>query len=95
MSASPVNPQLVIAQRSLVRQAYEMGVEARGALGIRVSPFYNERVLIKGRRLDITPLLDTFFFAGFDGEAYPEQTPPEQTAQAEVRSDVEVPAESN
>jgi hypothetical protein len=91
MSASPVNPQLVIAQRSLVRQAYEMGVEARGALGIRVSPFYNERVLIKGRRLDITPLLDTFFFAGFDGEPYPEQ----DKAQAEVRSDVEVPAESN
>jgi len=58
---------------SLVRQAYEMGQEARTSLGLRVSPFYGERVLIRGRRVDITPLLDTFFFAGFDGEPYPEQ----------------------
>ncbi len=64
---------IVIANRSLVRQAYEMGKEAKWALGLRVSPFYNERVLIRGQRVDITPLLDTFFFAGFDGEPYPEQ----------------------
>lgn len=97
---------MLIAQRSLVRQAYEMGQEAKAVLGIRVSPFYEQRVLIRGRRIDITPMLDTFFFAGFDGEPYPEQPGDAKSEAAktdaakssnlnEGRSNVAIPAESN
>ena len=64
---------IVIAQRSLMRQAYDAGIEQRERIGIRATPFYNERVLIRGQRVDITTLLDAFFFAGYDGEPYPEQ----------------------
>lgn len=68
-------------QVSLVRQAYLHGVDSRENARMRVSPFYNERVLIGGKRIDITPMLDTFWLAGYDGEAYPEQPKNEVTAQ--------------
>ena len=61
-----------MGQPSLVRQAFEMGRVARECMQVRVSPFYEERVLMKGRRIDITPMLDAFFFAGYDGEPYPD-----------------------
>ena len=69
MAAQPI----VIGARSLMRQAYDAGIEQRERFGLRVSPFYNDRVLIRGQRVDITELLDAFFYAGFDGEPYPEQ----------------------
>jgi hypothetical protein len=58
---------------SLVRQAYNHGVLSRETSRMRVSPFYDERVLIRGKRIDITPMLESFWLAGYDGEAYPEQ----------------------
>lgn len=62
-----------IPQKSLVRDAYEIG-QNRASYGLfRASPFYCERVLIGGKRIDITPLLDAFFYAGFDGEPYPDK----------------------
>lgn len=69
------------AQVSLVRQAYLHGIASRENARMRVSPFYNERVLIGGKRIDITLMLDVFWFAGYDGEAYPEQPKDEVTAQ--------------
>lgn len=57
---------------SLVRDAYERGKDAAHYGFQRVSPFYNDRVVIGGKRVDITPMLDTFWLAGFDGEAYPD-----------------------
>ncbi len=57
---------------SLVRQAYERGRESAHFGFMRVSPFYDERVLIRGKRVDITPMLHYFWLAGFDGEPYPE-----------------------
>lgn len=59
-------------QISLVRDAFERGREAAKFGFLRVSPFYNERVVIRGSRVDITPMLDTFWYAGFDGEPYPD-----------------------
>jgi hypothetical protein len=56
---------------SLVRDAYERGKEA-AHYGF-LPPFYNERVVIAGKRIDITPMLDAFFYAGFDGEPYPDK----------------------
>lgn len=69
------------AQVSLVRQAYNHGALSRDNARMRVSPFYNERVLIGGKRIDITALLETFWLAGYDGEPYPEQPKDEVTAQ--------------
>jgi hypothetical protein len=58
---------------SLVRDAYERGQKAAHSGFLRVSPFYDERVLIAAKRVDITPMLDTFWLAGFDGEPYPDK----------------------
>ena len=58
---------------SLVRDAYERGQKAAHFGFLRVSPFYDERVLISATRVDITPMLDTFWLAGFDGELYPDK----------------------
>lgn len=58
---------------SLVREAFERGRDAAHFGFMRVSPFYDERVLINNKRIDITPMLDTFFYAGFDGEPYPDK----------------------
>jgi hypothetical protein len=69
------------SQISLVRQAYLHGIASRENARMRVSPFYNERVLIGGKRIDITAMLDTFWLAGYDGETYPEQPKDEVTAQ--------------
>lgn len=57
---------------SLVREAFEGGKEAAHYGFMRVSPFYDEKVLIRGKRIDITPMLHMFWLAGFDGEPYPE-----------------------
>lgn len=63
----------ITGDESLVRQAYEKGQNYREALKMRVSPFYSETVRIRGKRIDIAPMLDAFFFAGYDGEPYPER----------------------
>ena len=57
---------------SLVRQAYDHGRQSRESCFQRVSPFYNERVVMRGKMVDITPMLDQFWLAGYDGEPYPE-----------------------
>jgi len=57
---------------SLVRDAYERGRESAHYGFMRVSPFYGEKVLIRGKRVDITLMLNMFWYAGFDGEPYPE-----------------------
>lgn len=62
-----------VSGKSLVRDAYERGQQAAHFGFLRASPFYNERVLIRGKRIDITPLLDAFWLAGFDGEPYPDK----------------------
>lgn len=69
------------AQVSLVRQAYNHGVASRENARMRITPFYNERVRIGGKRVDITIMLDLFWLAGYDGEPYPEQPANEVTAQ--------------
>jgi hypothetical protein len=76
-------PQTV-PQKSLVRDAYERGQESAHFGFLRASPFYNERVLIGRKRVDITPMLDAFWLAGFDGEAYPEK--PADLPKEEVKS---------
>lgn len=48
---------------------------------MRASPFYDERVLIRNKRVDITAMLDAFWLAGYDGEAYPEQPKNEVTVE--------------
>jgi hypothetical protein len=69
------------AQISLVRQAYNHGVRSRENDRMRISPFYNERVQIAGKRIDITLMLDTFWLAGYDGEPYPEPTKDDVTVE--------------
>jgi hypothetical protein len=68
-------------QVSLVRQAYNHGNLSRENARMRVSPFYEERVMIGGKRIDVTIMLDIFWLAGYDGEAYPEQTKDDITAE--------------
>jgi hypothetical protein len=69
---------------SLVRQAYNHGVLSRENSRMRVSPFYDERVLIRGKRIDITPMLESFWLAGYDGEPYPDK--PEETKPLEANA---------
>jgi hypothetical protein len=71
-----------VPQKSLVRDAYERGQESAHFGFLRASPFYSERVLIRGKRVDITPMLDAFWLAGFDGEPYPDK--PEEVKSDEV-----------
>ena len=52
---------------TLMDEAYEVGRMARKASRMRVSPFYNEQAMIAGKWVDITPMLDAFWLAGFDG----------------------------
>jgi len=59
---------------TLMDEAYEIGKLAKAAHAMRVSPFYNERCIIAGKRVDVTPMLDAFFLAGYDGEVIPEDT---------------------
>jgi hypothetical protein len=59
---------------TLMDEAYEIGKLARAAQRMRVSPFYNERCIIAGKRVDVTPMLDAFFLAGYDGQVIPEGT---------------------
>jgi hypothetical protein len=75
-----------VPQKSLVRDAYERGRTAAYHGFLRVSPYYNNRVLIAKKRVDITPMLDTFWYAGFDGEAYPDK-PEEPHGQVARKSD--------
>jgi len=79
MVSHGVSPHLrnlmqTVPKKSLVRDAYERGREAAEYRWLRASPFYSERVLIGGKRIDITPLLDAFWYAGFDGEPYPDKS---------------------
>jgi hypothetical protein len=74
---------------SLVRDAYDRGREAAYRGQQRVSPFYNARVIIAKRRVDITPMLDTFWLAGFDGEPYPEKLEESNHGQVAAKSDGE------
>lgn len=60
---------------TIVRDAYERGIRGRHFGFPRVTPFYNKRVLIAGRKVDVTPLLDVAWFAGYDGELYPDKSP--------------------
>lgn len=54
---------------TLMEEAYASGQFAKRVNMMRTSPFYNVRVLIEGRQVDVTPMLDAFWYAGFDGEA--------------------------
>ena len=49
-------------QKSLVRDAFERGQKAAHYGFLRATPFYEERVLIQGKRVDITPMLDAFWY---------------------------------
>lgn len=60
---------------SLCRDAYERGRESAHHGFLRVSPFYEERVLIRGKRIDIPPMLNEFWYLGFDGGEYPDAPP--------------------
>jgi hypothetical protein len=59
---------------SLVREAYERGRKAARLGFLRATPFYDERVWIANKRVNITPMLDVFWMAGFDGEPYPDKS---------------------
>ena len=74
-----------VPEKSLVRDAYERGQKAAHFGFLRASPFCNERVLIRSKRIDITPMLDAFWLAGFDGEPYPDK--PADLPKVEVKSD--------
>lgn len=52
---------------TLMDEAYAIGKLAPKAGRMRVSPFYQERAMIAGKWVDITPMLDAFWFAGYDG----------------------------
>jgi hypothetical protein len=56
-------------QESLAHTAYQYGVHARVTGKLRVSPFYNEKMIGQdGSKIDITSVLDAFWYAGYDGE---------------------------
>jgi hypothetical protein len=55
--------------------AYERGrIEKRSNL-LRISPYYEERVIIDGRSVDITGQLDRYWYAGYDGLPMPKEGP--------------------
>ena len=56
----------------VLRGAYARGVKNRAAYGLRTSPFYEEKVTIKGVRYDITAVLGVYYFAGYDGLDFPD-----------------------
>ena len=58
---------------TLMDSAYDLGRLAKPAGRMRVSPFYNEQAMIAGKWVDITPMLDAFWLAGYDGIQIPEQ----------------------
>jgi len=58
---------------TLMDSAYDIGKLAKKAQRMRVSPFWNEQAMIAGKWVDITPMLDAFWYAGFDGTPIPEQ----------------------
>jgi hypothetical protein len=62
-----------VPEKSLVRDAYGRGQKSAHCGFLRASPFYNERVFIGAKRVDITPMLEAFWLAGFDGEPYPDK----------------------
>ena len=62
----------IVSKVSLFKDAFDAGVLDRERGRLRVSPYYNERVMIQGKRLDITSLLNTAWLAGYDGETYPD-----------------------
>jgi len=55
-----------------LKRAYESGKVLRAKGRLRVSPFYEEREIVNGRKIDVTDQLDRYFFAGFDGQPMPE-----------------------
>lgn len=52
--------------------AYEAGKDAHSKNRMRVSPFYEEREIRDGRRVDVTAERDRFWYAGYDGLPIPE-----------------------
>jgi len=58
---------------SLVTIAHHVGRTDRERGRMRVAPFYNESVVINGKRVDITPILTTAWLAGYDGESLPDE----------------------
>ena len=87
-----------VPNKSLVRDAYERGQKSAYYGFLRASPFYNERVLIQGKRIDITPMLDAFWLAGFDGEPYPdkpEEVKPDPAVAERTEANGEVATASN
>jgi len=53
--------------------AYALGKVAREKFRMRVSPFYEEREIRDGRRVDVTAERDRFWYAGYDGLPMPEE----------------------
>lgn len=68
---------------SLVSQAHEAGRIDRERGRLRASPFYRQQVIVNGKRVDVTAMLDAAWYDGWDGLPIPEQpnaVPIEKTA---------------
>jgi hypothetical protein len=55
--------------------AYTSGQNGRKKSALRVAPYYEEKEIRDGRRVDITDVLDEFWYAGYDGLPMPEDKP--------------------
>jgi hypothetical protein len=53
--------------------ARKAGAKARNKGLMRVSPFYGVRIIVDGKRVDVTAKLDQAWFAGYDGVEVPEK----------------------
>jgi hypothetical protein len=53
------------------KQAYEQGKKAKKDRRTRVTPFYEEKAVVGGRKVDITRELDAAWLAGYDNEPIP------------------------
>jgi hypothetical protein len=72
--------QVLSNKVSLFKDAFDAGILAKERGRLRVSPYYNERVQIRGKRIEITNMLTTAWLAGYDGEQYPDAVPIETPA---------------
>jgi hypothetical protein len=53
--------------------AYTSGQKGRKKGALRVAPYYEEKQIIDGHSVDITDVLDEFWYAGYDGLPMPEE----------------------
>jgi hypothetical protein len=50
-------------------QAHKQGQIAKEKGRMRISPFYEEKAVVDGKRVDVTASLEAAWLAGFDGKA--------------------------